>query len=89
MTPYGLRGSPPNSVRLKATRVTTGRTRNGKSFQISDNWKDPQCSHRQLDFEWVGTTAFEEKGTGNLISRLADTELKKEAVASKGEIVGV
>ena len=63
-TPFGTRGSPPNYLRLKALRVTTGVTESGKHFQITDSWKDPQVCHRQLDFRWKGTTVFEEKHSG-------------------------
>ena len=65
-------------VRLTNRRVTTGRTRSGKAFQIVDMWKDPQCAHRELEFDWIGTTAFEERGAGNFIASVSNDNLCTE-----------
>ena len=62
-TPYGVSGGPDAGTKFKTTRITTGVTEDGCRFQISDNWRDLDSSHRQLESRWVGTTAFEQKYT--------------------------
>ena len=60
-TPYGVCNGPSSDTKFKSNRVTTGRTRDGQRFQITDCWTDAHAAHRQLEFEWQGTTAFEQK----------------------------
>lgn len=62
-TPEGVSGGPDAGVKLKTTRITTGVTEDGCRFQISDNWRDLDSSHRRLDSRLGGTTAFEQKYT--------------------------
>ena len=63
-TPYKVLDGPGDGVRFKATRVTTGITLDGRRFQVTDCWHDPQFAHRDLGCDWIGTTAFEVKYSG-------------------------
>ena len=64
-TPYGMPGSPDSGLKLKASRTTTGVSREGQHFQINESWKDPQEAHKQLGFDWTGQTTFVEKHQGD------------------------
>ena len=65
-TPYGLRGSPPKDIKKQPMIIATLITANWH-FQITDSWKDPQLAHRQLNYEWTGTTTFVEKSQDSRI----------------------
>ena len=48
-------------------RVTAGVKRNGSRFELCDSWKDGGLAHRELPFEWRGTTAFFTRASKNQV----------------------
>ena len=57
-TPFRIPRGPSSSTLPAKTRTTTGTTRSGQRFSISDDFRDQRVSHLALHEEWTGVTTF-------------------------------
>ena len=61
--PGGEEDYPIHSSRFEATRITSGVTESGKTFEIEDNWRRPGRGLRELGEGWTGSTTFTVKAS--------------------------
>ena len=57
-TPYKIPRGPSTRTEMLSSRTTTGVTRSGQTFSITDNFKDSRVAHLALHEEWTGVTTF-------------------------------
>ena len=57
-TPFQIPRGPSSSTTFARTRTTTGTTRSGQKFSITDDFRDEMVSHFSLHEAWTGTTSF-------------------------------
>ena len=86
--PWKTKGGPENKDEVLEVRVTTGKTRDGKRFEITDSWRSPQQAQRVLPFEWQGSTTFYKKSGGGANTRAEQVLLLRQAAraACEGEL---
>ena len=57
-TPFQIPRGPSSSTSLAKSRLTTGVTKYGQRFSITDDFRDKRVSHLALHEEWTGVTTF-------------------------------
>lgn len=57
-TPAKVSKGPNDLDKLQCRRTTIGIDKSGRTFTITDDWRDSQIAHRLLDDLWTGKTIF-------------------------------
>ena len=60
-TPLDVAGFPTDIESPGTVRISKGTMLNGKSFEIRDDWTNPNRAHLDIGMSWIGTTTFAEE----------------------------
>ena len=60
-TPLDVAGFPTGRESPGIVRISKGMMLNGKSFEIRDDWTNPNRAHLDIGISWIGTTTFVEE----------------------------